>query len=138
MNNVTILIVTREKNIVNLIRNICHNHNITEVNSSIKAFELIGKQSFDMYLIDYRLPVISGIELLEEIKELQRDKDYTGVLAITSGTSYIFKEEFKNGLFHFILEKPVSTDSFKRVMRNAMIRLNTLKATSLHEISSCA
>ncbi|MGC2237941.1 MAG: response regulator [Pyrinomonadaceae bacterium] len=42
---------------------------VTAVNSSSEAVNLITEKAFDLYILDYRLPGISGIELCELIRE---------------------------------------------------------------------
>jgi CheY-like chemotaxis protein len=42
---------------------------ISAVNSSTEAVRLIREKSFDLYILDYRLPGMSGIELCQLIRE---------------------------------------------------------------------
>jgi DNA-binding response OmpR family regulator len=42
---------------------------VSAVNSSTEAVSLITDKSFDLYVLDYRLPGMSGIELCRLIRE---------------------------------------------------------------------
>lgn len=137
MDKLNILIVDDEKHVSDCIQKGCTNHNTTVINSSLEAVEIVNKQRFDIYIIDYTLPVIDGIELLEEIQEVQKDKDYVCIFSISVGTSYIFNEELEKGLFNLFLEKPIKIDTVKKTLKSAIIRLEKIKSNNLQVISPC-
>lgn len=46
---------------------------VTAVNSSSEAVNLITEKAFDLYILDYRLPEMSGIELCRIIREIDTE-----------------------------------------------------------------
>lgn len=46
---------------------------VTAVNSSSEAVNLIAEKAFDLYVLDYRLPEMSGIELCKIIREIDTE-----------------------------------------------------------------
>lgn len=67
MSSFRILIVDDDKDFCELLdlmlRQADDAYFITSAASSEKAFDLIANQSFDLYILDYRLPCITGFEL---------------------------------------------------------------------------
>ena len=69
------------------------------------------------------MPGLNGIELLEEIKEVYRNEPYVGILCTAYGTMHLFKEEFRQNLFSFFIEKPFDGNCFCETVQEAVIRL---------------
>lgn len=44
-------------------------YNFSIANTAREALDLIGKQSFDLYILNYRLPEMSGVELCRRIRQ---------------------------------------------------------------------
>ncbi len=55
---------------------------LTPADSAIEALTFIGGQEFDLYLLEYKLPDISGVELCRRIRQMKRRAPvlfYTGM-----------------------------------------------------------
>lgn len=72
-----------------------------------KALEIFKIESFDLVLLDLRLPDISGLEVMKQIKEISPEIE----VIIISGYSSVDKavEATKEGAFYFI-EKPIDLE----------------------------
>lgn len=123
MKKIRILAVDDEIRVLNIIKNILRNNEITIETSSYKAAELIRQKEFDIFIVDYQMPEYNGIELLEEIQKEYRNKEYVSIFLTASGTIYLFKEEIRANLFDFFLEKPFEIDDFRKVFDNAVLKL---------------
>jgi len=78
-----------------------------------KAISNIKKENYDMVLTDMRMPGISGMEVLEEVKKQSPE---TGVVMVTAfGTIDQAVEAMKKGAFDYIT-KPFSLDEIKICM----------------------
>jgi len=80
---------------------------ITDVASGIEAIELVRQKSFDVAIIDVKMPGIDGIETLKQIKQLQPDIEIvmlTGHASIESGM-----EAMKLGAYDYVM-KPCDID----------------------------
>ncbi|MBC8479372.1 MAG: response regulator [FCB group bacterium] len=77
MNHIKILIVDDEVRLCNLIKRgleqLSDGYEIHTANSGMQAIEILKKGSFDVIVTDIRMPVISGIELLNRADEFQKN-----------------------------------------------------------------
>lgn len=128
MNNIKILAVDDEKGVLDVIKNLLRNYDVTLIRSSFEAAQLIEQEWFDLYIIDYQMPGLNGIELLEQIQEkYEKDKKYVCIFCTAYGTIHLFKTELIQGLFDFFLEKPFEIANFKKIFNKAIIKLGTIK-----------
>lgn len=82
--------------------------------SAEEAIDMIQDQKFDVVLTDLKLPNMSGIELLEEIKALSAD---TEVILITGyGSIESAVDAVKKGAYNYIT-KPVNDDEIKHCIQ---------------------
>ena len=123
MNELKILAVDDEEGVLNVIKSVLRNYNIITETSSLKAAELIEQEKFDIYIIDYQMAGLTGIELLEQIKETNKNKEYISIFCTAYGTIHLFKEEMVQGLFTFFIEKPFEITNLKEVVNKAIIKL---------------
>lgn len=78
------------------------------------GIELLARRSYDLALIDLRLPSANGISVLEQAKALRPDLD---VIMMTSfGTVETAVEAMKLGAVHY-LTKPINDDELKIILR---------------------
>ncbi|MEW6101049.1 MAG: response regulator [Candidatus Omnitrophota bacterium] len=93
-------------------------YNITYASDGLKAREFLGKNSYDLVLLDIKMPGLNGFEVLKEI----RGKDIHTKVIILSGSLMIDKylnspagalekgEGKALGLADRLLAKPVNPD----------------------------
>lgn len=78
-----------------------------------EALDMITKSKFDMVITDIRMPEMSGIDLLKEVKEKYPD---TGVVIMTAyGSTEVQQEASKRGSI-FYIEKPFDIKVLKKVI----------------------
>ena len=123
MKSIKILAVDDESAVLTTIKALFPSLEIDTESNSIQAAERMKREKFDIFLIDYQMPNLNGIELLEEIKEVYENDKYIGILSTAYGTIHLFKEEYDNNLFAYYVEKPFNIESFKTVINNAIIEL---------------
>lgn len=86
------------------------------------ALQLLGDQSFDLILLDYKMPGLSGLETLAQIK---RSLVKTPVIIMTAhGTTETAIEAMKLGAYDYLL-KPFDTEELKRIVADAL-RVNRM------------
>ncbi len=110
----SILIVDDEE----IIRNICNRslktkgYHIELAENGIVALEQMRDKTFEIIFTDLKMPIMHGVELLEEIK---RDYPYTEVIIMTAfATIQSAIEAMKKGAYDFIL-KPIKPDQIRHV-----------------------
>jgi two-component system OmpR family response regulator len=80
---------------------------ITDVASGNEAIELVKQKSFDVAVIDVKMPAIDGIEILKQVKQIQPTMEIvmlTGHASIESGM-----EAMKLGAYDYVM-KPCDID----------------------------
>jgi two-component system nitrogen regulation response regulator NtrX len=92
-------------------------HKASAAASGEECLEILGKQAFDVVLLDIWLPGIDGLETLRKIRELE---DAPEVIMISGhGTIETAVRATKLGAYDF-LEKPLSIDKTLILLKNAV------------------
>lgn len=84
-----------------------------------EAIEILEKNSLNLIITDERMPGLSGMELLQEIKNI--DSEVPVILLTAHGSVSLAVEALKNGAFYFF-EKPIfnDLDKFLIIIRQAL------------------
>jgi len=84
-----------------------------------KGLAMLGAESFDLVILDLKMPGLSGMEVLKKIKE---DDPETMVIVITGyATIESAVEAMKRGAYDFI-PKPFTPDSLRAIVKRALDR----------------
>lgn len=96
------------------------NGNIVKVaESGSEGFAMLERESFDLIILDLKMPGLSGMEVLKKIKE---DDPGAMVIVITGyATIESAVEAMKTGAYDFI-PKPFTPDSLRAIVRRALDR----------------
>jgi DNA-binding response OmpR family regulator len=90
------------------------------VTSSLAALELVGTETFDLAILDVKLPKMNGLELKKRLQTLHPEMKF---LFLTGHGS---EDDFKRGAAEagedFYLVKPVQIESLLEKMNEAMQR----------------
>jgi len=86
----TIMVVDDEPNILKLLEDLLkqEGYNVVKAENAIKALAKLKKTKVDLVLIDYFMPKMTGVELLEKIRRDDKLKNLKCVF-VTAG---VFKE----------------------------------------------
>lgn len=111
-------------------------HEVTTADSGASALKTLEKQSVDVIVSDIRMPGMTGIELLETVKEHSPELPIIMITAFASPDDAVLA--MKNGAFDYI-SKPFNVDEIKSVIESATNKnLSTKKpqepSTSFPEI----
>lgn len=124
---IRIFAVDDEVGVLNTIKSVFEKYDVTTEVNPLKAFETIKKEKFDIVIVDYQMPCMNGIELLEEIKEIYENDHYVGIFCTAYGTIHLFKEEFSQNLFSYFMEKPFDVQCLKDIMKRSIAKLKRMK-----------
>jgi len=92
-------------------------YSVHTASNGIEGIELFNRQSFGMVITDVKMPKVSGLQVLKEIK---RVSPQTPVVMITAyGTIDNAVEAMREGAFDYIL-KPFSADVLDNVVERAI------------------
>lgn len=92
--------------------------------SGEEALGLVGRKSFDLALVDIRMPGMDGIELLERIKQIE--PWLTVVMMTAHGRIEVAVESIKKGAYDFIT-KPFEYDDLIRILQKGLERGRLLR-----------
>lgn len=108
-----------------LFKNSKLNCQITTVASSAEALRLLDSQPFDLYILDYRLAEMNGVELCSHIR---RTDFSTPVMFCTAMTQKSAKDKASEAGANAYLVKPVDIDIFietvEKLLRDKENRLS--------------
>ena len=104
---------------------------VTTSANAEQALEHIGKQSFDVIVLDVRLPGIDGIEALPQIKELT---DAPVLLITAHGDLSTAVSAVELGVFEY-LPKPFDLDQITSILRRALADSNSSR-TKIGSVSN--
>jgi DNA-binding NtrC family response regulator len=90
---------------------------IDEAESGKEAFQLLREDDCDLMLLDYRLPDITGLEILERVR--QEVSDVSVVMMTAYGTVENAVQAMKLGAFDY-LTKPVNLDELVVIVQKAL------------------
>lgn len=119
MSQAQILIIDDEISMRQLLKYIfrSESYQITTVGFGKEALELIEKQPFDLIIQDMMLPDIEGIDLLNQIRALQKQAMVIVITAVVGWKTAV--EAMRIGAFDYI-RKPFNNDNIKAVVARAL------------------
>ncbi len=117
----TILVVDDEQSMRDFLKILLlkDGHNVITAKNGDQALSLLGKQTCDLVISDIRMPGMSGLELLESIRELHGDLPVIMITAFASPDDAV--QAMKNGAYDYI-SKPFNVDEIKSVIHSATNR----------------
>lgn len=122
----TILIVDDEKNYPPIIAAVLEGegYETLTANSGHQAMEILKNSDVDLILADLKMPVMNGIELLEQIKT--RDPDLPVIMMTAYGTVEKAVEAMQKGAHNFI-QKPFDNEQLVIFVKKAVAMFNLVK-----------
>jgi len=126
----TILIVDDEKNYLVVLEALLtsEGYEVITVDKSIDALEHISNPDLDLVVTDMKMPGITGMELLEEIKKINFDLP---VIVMTAyGTIEMAVDAMKKNAYDYIT-KPFSNEELKLTVKKALEKYRLVKENRL-------
>jgi two-component system, NtrC family, response regulator AtoC len=107
-------------------------HDVTAAATGEEALQLIATRHYHLVLTDLKMPGISGLELLTQVK---RDDPGTAVIILTAfGTVEGAVEAMRKGAVHYLLKPLANPDELRLTVRRALEeRRVTDEATTLRQ-----
>ncbi len=125
MEKINILAVDDEPSILFSIKNCLDKYNVSTIDNPIKALESVKDSKYNIIIVDYKMPVMNGIELLIKIKEIF--PDYIGILLTAYANKEILEEALNKDLVMNVIEKPFDLEDLKSIIDIAIIKINKQK-----------
>lgn len=111
-------------------------HTVDAADTGARALDLIRNKSYDLVLTDLKMPDVSGLEVLDGVKEI--DNDISVIVMTAYGTIEDAVTAMKKGAYDFIT-KPFDTEHLcvmvKRAMENRrLVAENALLREELYSV----
>ena len=125
MKNIRIILIDDDETLCDGVAFILRDEGYSVMNTSdpIKGMELVENHIFDIALIDYKMPRLTGVEFLKRIKE----KDPFTKVFIVSGKPFIenvLDEEKVSHLVEGIIKKPFKEETLLDAVKGAVAEIN--------------
>jgi DNA-binding NtrC family response regulator len=122
-----ILVVDDEKSIRRTLREILEyeKFNVDDAENGIIALKKVGKNKYDVILLDIKMPQMDGIEVLQHFMKIT---DTPVIMISGHGNIDTAVESIKKGAFDYIA-KPLDLNRLLITIRNAMDRSNLINET---------
>jgi PAS domain S-box-containing protein len=95
------------------------------------ALNEIKREKHDVYLVDYRLGIKTGIDLIKEAKQLESDSPF--ILLTGKGDINIDEEAMKLGAFDYLVKADLSSEKLERSIRYSINRARMLNELRTQE-----
>ncbi|MBX2861072.1 MAG: response regulator [Vampirovibrio sp.] len=96
-------------------------HSVTVVEDGNAALTCLQRQSFDLILMDYQMPMMDGNQAASAVRVMEKDNENesrTVIIAMSAGEFKQLEEQFEAGVVDGFLPKPFQTkeliDLFRR------------------------
>jgi LytS/YehU family sensor histidine kinase len=93
-------------------------YNVFTANSGEEALKLLKKQSFDLVISDQRMPGMTGVELLQEVRRLYPDTIRMVMTGYSDMQTII--DAINQGNIYYYIAKPWNAEELKVVLDNAL------------------
>ncbi len=122
----TILIVDDEKNYTLILSAVLEDEGYETItaNSGPEAMEILSESDVDLVLTDMKMPVMDGIELLEQVKK--EDADLPVIMMTAYGTVEKAVEAMQKGAYSYIL-KPFDNERLVLYVNKAISMYRVVK-----------
>ena len=116
-----ILVVDDDENILSLERTILEQKGfvVTTAAGGAEALEILGKEDFDLILLDVMMPEIDGFTVCRKIKEEPRTKEIPVIFLTAKGGGEALAEGFESGAIMYI-NKPFTANKLLTIV-NTML-----------------
>jgi signal transduction histidine kinase/DNA-binding response OmpR family regulator len=92
-------------------------HHVVAVADGQEALDALGKESFDVVLLDEDMPVMTGLQTLQAIRERRQVFGSLVVIALTGYNSEPDRERLLHAGFDHVIGKPFRLDALEALLR---------------------
>jgi len=125
-----ILLIDDERFIRSSLREILEyeNYEVVEAQDGAEGLQKIRDEEFDLVLCDIKMPILDGLDVLEQVKQLERVPQF--IMISAHGTIETAVEATKEGAFDFI-PKPPDLNRLLLTVRNALEKKHLVTETKV-------
>jgi DNA-binding NtrC family response regulator len=118
MKNYRIMAVDDEKIILESIKDYLYEFNVNTFIDSRQALDELKNNYYDIIIVDYKMPEVSGLELL--IESRKSNSYFYGILLTAYADKELLEEFINQNLIKKIIEKPLKLSILKKLITDAI------------------
>ena len=114
------IIVAEDSSVIqNLTRKILSqlNYEISSVKNGQQVLDLLGKEEYNLVLLDIHMPIMDGMECARKIRELDGKSKNIPIVAITGNANNYSMEDFEEAGINAFIPKPLNYDSVVEMVK---------------------
>ena len=97
-------------------------HSVVCANNGSEALELYRRGVYDVILLDIQMPEMSGIEVMQRIREIEGPTSHTPIVALTAYALYRDKERFLAMGMDGYVSKPIEMIELYKVLESVIYK----------------
>ena len=96
-------------------------HRGTVANDGKEAVDMLVKKDFDLILMDIRMPIMSGLEATEIIRQMPRNKGKIPIIALTADIMEDSVKTYMQTGINACLAKPYDLEKLKSTLQSVLL-----------------
>ena len=116
MTSPQILVVDDEPPLLDLLVSLLPNHEVDTASNGSEALELLQRQTYDLVISDWGMPVVSGLEVAEKVKQQTPDT----IVVLLTGWEFEGTAVEDSTDIDLIFSKPFEKDDIKQIINQAV------------------
>jgi len=128
--NLKIMFVDDERTLIEDLKEYFQGYKIDFLSDPEKALNMLSDCYFDIIIADYKMPKVTGFDLLLTAKE--KNAYGYGVLFTAYGDKYLLEKVLNEGLVNHFIEKPIGLSELKNTLDSIITECSKKKETENH------
>ncbi len=91
-------------------------YDVVVVKNGQQVLDLLGKEDYDLVLLDIYMPVMNGMECAREIRRMPGNAKNIPLIAITGNANNYSMRDFERAGINTYLPKPINYDSLVEIV----------------------
>lgn len=104
-----------------------HGYSVTLASNGLDAYEKAQQEHFDLLIVDHLMPLMNGIQLIKNIRQLSEYDDKAIIFMTTQGAESLKNDKVSTQVNH-IIDKPVNEQNLLSLI-SQFNKKNTLQRT---------
>ncbi|MEO1253717.1 MAG: response regulator [Bacteroidota bacterium] len=93
------------------------NYEISSVKNGQQVIDLLGKEAYDLVLLDIHMPIMDGMECARQVRSMSGSNKEIPLIAITGNANNYSMEDFEKVGINAYIPKPLNYDSLVELVK---------------------